>query len=209
MTQLLAAVSGLIVQIIFMLGYAGVGLLMGLQTIAIPIPSEVILPFAGYLVFLGRFNFWLVALVGAVCSSMGASIAYFIGFKGGRPLVEKYGKIILISRHDLEIADRFFEKHGSKAAFFGMMLPIFRSFISFPAGISKVPLKKFLVYVFLGSFVWSLLLTYLGLKLGENWASLRERFKGLDYLVIVAIIFLAIWWVYRHFKNKDRESRVG
>ncbi len=202
MTSILAIISNLIVQIISTLGYAGVGFLMALQTIAIPIPSEVILPFAGYLVFVGRFNLWLVALAGALGSCVGATAAYYIGKKGGRPLVEKYGKYILLSHHDLAITESFFAKHGSKAAFFGMMLPVFRSFIAFPAGLARLPLKKFLLYVFLGSFVWSLLLAYLGMKLGENWDALREKFKSFDYAIIGLIVLAGAWWVYRHLKNR-------
>lgn len=175
---------------------------MGIQTIAIPIPSEIIVPFAGFLAYTGRFNLWLIALMGGLGSSIGASIAYFIGFKGGRTLVEKYGKLILISKHDLELADRFFIKYGNTAAFFGMLLPIVRSFISFPAGISKMPLKRFLFYVFAGSFIWSLALGYFGMKLGENWTVLREKLKGFDIAIVVLIVVAGIWWVCRHFRNR-------
>ncbi len=202
-TSILSIITSYIIAIIATLGYPGVALLMAVQTIAIPIPSEVILPFAGSLVLTGQFNVWMIAIVGAVGSCIGGSIAYYIGQRGGRPLVEKYGKFILISEHDLELADSFFQKHGTKAAFFGMMLPVFRSFISFPAGISKVPLKKFLVYVFAGSFIWSLLLAFLGQKLGENWNTLRDRFKGLDYFVVVIIVLGIIYWIYRHLKNRS------
>jgi membrane protein DedA with SNARE-associated domain len=140
-------------------------------------------------------------LAGGLGSCLGACIAYYIGFKGGRPLVEKYGRAILISRHDLELADKFFVKHGSKAAFFGMMLPIIRSFISFPAGISKVPLKKFLFYVFSASFIWSLVLGYLGMKLGENWGDLHARFQKFDVVIVGLIVIGIIWWMWRHLKN--------
>ncbi len=204
-SQILSTVTSFIVHTISVLGYPGVALLMAIQTIAIPMPSEIILPFAGSLILAGRFSLWGLALVGGVASCLGSFVAYQIGFKGGRPLVEKYGKAILISKSDLDMADRFFQKHGSKAAFFGMMLPIFRSFISFPAGISKVPLKKFLLYVFLGSTIWSLLLGFLGMKLGENWISLREKFKGFDIIIVVLIVIGIAWWVYRHFKNRIKK----
>lgn len=199
--HILILVTGFIIQIISTLGYAGVGLLMAVQTIAIPLPSEIIVPFAGYLAFTGRFNIWFIAISGATGSCVGASIAYWIGFKGGRPLVEKYGRVILISRHDLDIADKFFSRHGSKAAFFGMTLPVFRSFIAFPAGISRLPLKKFLPYVFLGSFIWSLLLAFLGMKLGESWLSLRDKFHNMDLLIVLIIIIGAAWWILRHIKH--------
>ncbi|MBI5530824.1 MAG: DedA family protein [Candidatus Doudnabacteria bacterium] len=202
MAIILSYITNLITHTISTLGYAGVGFLMAVQTVAIPIPSEIILPFAGFLVYTGKFNIWLVALSGSLGSCLGASIAYYIGFKGGRPLVEKYGKFIFISKHDLELADKFFAKYGALAAFLGMTLPVFRSFIAFPAGISKVPIKKFLLYVFAGSFVWSLLLSYLGMVLGANWVSLREKFKGLDYVILAVIILGAAFWVYRHWKNR-------
>lgn len=204
MEFLFLAVINLITKIISALGYVGVGLLMAIQTIAIPMPSEVIIPFAGFLVSSGRFNLWILALVGGAGSSLGALVAYQIGLRGGRPLVEKYGRMILISKHDLEMADRFFQKHGSKAALFGMMLPIFRSFISFPAGISKVPLKKFLAYVFFGSFFWSLFLGFIGMKLGDNWLSLRDKFQKFDYLILGLIALAAFFWIYRHWKNLSK-----
>ena len=208
MSSILSSVTNIITHTISTLGYPGVGLLMAIQTIAIPMPSEVIIPFAGSLVTAGRFTLFGIALTGGLGSSLGAAVAYFIGFKGGRPLVEKYGKYILISRHDLQMADNFFAKHGTKAAFFGMLLPVIRSFISFPAGISKVKFWKFEVYVFLASFIWSLALAYIGIKLGENWMSLRDKFKGLDYVIVALIIIGAAWWVWRHVKNRNKETEI-
>jgi membrane protein DedA with SNARE-associated domain len=201
---ILFTVTNFIIQVISTLGYFGIALLMVIQTIAIPMPSEVIIPFAGFLASVGRFNLLMIAIAGGLGSCAGASIAYFIGYKGGRPLVEKYGKMILISKNDLQIADRFFQKHGSKAAFFGMLLPVVRSFISFPAGISRVPLRKFLAYVFAGSFVWSLTLAYVGMKLGENWGSLREKFKSFDAVIVIIIVMVIIWWIWRHLKNRNK-----
>ena len=204
MTSILAIISNLIVQIISTLGYAGVGFLMALQTIAIPIPSEVILPFAGYLVFVGRFNLWLVALAGALGSCVGATAAYYIGKKGGRPLVEKYGKYILISRHDLDIADKFFEKYGHLSTFIGRMLPVVRTFISLPAGIARVKLVPFLLYSFIGSVIWTYILAFFGMKLGENWGALRNQLHGFDTAIIGLILLFGIYWVYRHIKNSRR-----
>ena len=207
MTYILSSLTNFIIHIISTLGYAGVGLLMALQTVAVPIPSEVILPFAGFLASTGRFNLWFIALFGALGSCLGASVAYWIGYKGGRPLVEKYGRMILISKHDLEITDKFFQKFGIWAAFFGQLLPVVRSFIAFPAGITKLNYWKFLLFTFLGSFVWSLLLAYIGEKLGENWASLRNQFHNLDLLIILVIVVGAAWWIQRHVKqSKARAS---
>jgi len=202
MTDLLSALTNLIIHIISTLGYAGVGFLMALQTVAIPIPSVVILPFAGFLVSEGKFNLLLIAIVGAVGSSVGSSIAYYIGYKGGRPLVEKYGKYILLSESDFRLAEKFFGKYHSMAAFFGQLLPVVRSFIAFPAGITKAPFHKFLAYVFLGSFMWSLGLAYIGQKLGQNWQTLHNKFHNLDLVIIVLIISGIIFWIYRHVRNR-------
>jgi len=203
-SSILTQVTHFIITVISSLGYAGVGALMAIQTIAIPMPSEVIIPFAGSLVAAGRFSLLGIALVGSIGNTLGASIAYYIGYKGGRPLVERYGKAILISQHDLELADRFFAKHGTKAAFFGMLLPVVRSFISFPAGISRVKFWKFAAYVFLGAFLWSVVLGYIGEKLGENWITLREKFKGFDVAIVALIVLAAVWWIWRHLKSRNK-----
>ena len=173
---------------------------MALQTVAVPIPSEVILPFAGYLASLGRFNIFVIAIVGGLGSCVGSSIAYYIGDFGGRPLVEKYGKYILISHNDLNLTEKFFAKFGSAAVFVGQLLPIVRSFIGFASGLAKENYKKFLVSVFVGSFLWSLLLAYIGEKLGQNWGSLHSKFQHLDLLVILVIVIGAAFWIYKHSK---------
>ncbi len=201
-TNILSAVTGFIIHVVSNLGYLGIVFLMMVQTIAIPIPSEVIIPFAGFLASTGRFNIWLIALLGACGTALGGSAAYYIGYKGGRPLVEKYGKTIMVSEHDIAITDRFFARFGSSAAFLGQLLPIVRSFICFPAGIARVPFKKFIIFTFLGSFVWCLMLSFIGMKLGQNWADLHSRFQKFDYLVVALIIIGIIWWVWRHVKNR-------
>jgi len=175
---------------------------MAIQTVAIPVPSEVILPFAGFLAASGRFNLILIALVGAVGSCVGSSVAYWIGYKGGRPLVEKYGNAILISEHDLVLTEKFFGKFGTWAGFLGMLLPVVRSFVSFPAGIAKVPLKKYLAFVFCGSFIWSLILAYIGMKLGEHWSDLHSRFQKFDVVIVIVIVIFIVWWIYRHIRDR-------
>jgi len=174
---------------------------MALQTVAVPIPSEVILPFAGFLAFTGRFNIWLIALIGAIGSCAGSSIAYYIGYKGGRPLVERYGKYVLISHQDLNLAEKFFNRFGSVAVFFGQLLPIVRTFIGFVAGLAKENYKKFLLSVSVGSFIWSLVLAYIGKQLGANWGTLRDRFHNLDLLIVVVIVLGIILWVWRHIRH--------
>ncbi|MCX6811206.1 MAG: DedA family protein, partial [Candidatus Berkelbacteria bacterium] len=135
--SILAAISGFIIATISTLGYGGIVLLMAIESACIPLPSEVIMPFSGFLVFDGRFNLWLIALAGAVGCVVGSVIAYWVGMYGGRPLIERYGKYILISHHDLDLADRWFNKHGDVAIFFSRLLPVVRTYISFPAGIAR------------------------------------------------------------------------
>jgi len=200
MTNLLSSVTNFIVSIISVSGYVGVAGLMALQTVAVPIPSEVILPFAGFLVFTGRFNLFILALVGGIGSCIGSSIAYYIGFKGGRPLVEKYGRYILISASDLSHTESFFARFGSIAVFVGQLLPVVRSFIGFAAGIAKENLKKFVVSVFVGSFLWSLLLGFVGMKLGQNWESLHARFQKFDVVIVVLIVVGVGLWVWKHVR---------
>lgn len=203
--NIISAVTTFIIQIISVMGYMGVGFIMAIQTMAIPLPSEIIIPFAGSLVAAGRFNFWSVVLTGAAGSVVGGSIAYYIGYKGGRPLVEKYGKVFFVSGKDLSLAQGFLQENGSWAVFFGMCLPVFRSIIALPAGVLKMKFWKFAVSVFLGSLVWCLLLAFLGMKLGANWVVLREKFHGFDTAIIILIILAGIWWIRRHFKHA-RES---
>lgn len=203
--NLISILTTFIINTISTLGYPGVALLMAVQTAAIPIPSEIILPFAGSLVSSGRFGFFSLALVGAAGSSLGALGAYLIGAAGGRPLAVKYGRKVFVSARDLKMAENFLSRHGALAVFAGMMLPVLRSIISFPAGVLKMPLKKFLPLVFFGSFFWSLFLVFLGMKLGENWVVLREKFHGFDTAIIILILIGGVWWVWRHFKHA-RES---
>jgi len=201
--QIISLVAGFIIQTISSLGYAGVGFLMAIQTMAIPMPSEIILPFAGSLIVEGRFNLWVLAVVGALGSGVGSSIGYYIGYKGGRPLVNKYGRYILISTHDLDLVEKFFLRFGNWSAFFGQLLPVVRSFIAFPAGAAKMAYTRFILYSMTGSFIWSLALVYFGMKLGENWTSLREKMQGFDTAIVVLIVIAGIYWVYRHFKNRN------
>ena len=206
-SSIVSLVANFIIQIISTLGYAGVGFLMAIQTMAIPMPSEIILPFAGSLVATGRFTLIGLALAGAFGSGLGSSIAYYIGHKGGRPLINKYGRYILISEHDLNLVEKFFARFGSVSAFVGQLLPVVRSFIAFPAGAAKMPYWKFIIYSVAGSFLWSLVLGYFGMRLGENWPTLREKFHGFDTAIVVLIIIGGVWWVYRHIKLRKIEQK--
>jgi len=183
------------------LGYPGIFLLMLLESACIPIPSEIIMPFSGFLVVSGEFSLWGVAIIGAFGNLAGSLIAYYVGYKGGRPLVEKYGRYILINHHDLDLADRFFKRYGEATAFVSRLLPIVRTFISLPAGIAKMDLKKFSLYTFLGALPVSYALAWAGVKMGENWDNVRQILHEFNLLIVVLLIAFLLWWVYRHFKK--------
>lgn len=201
-TYIIDTLTHFITQVISATGYIGVALLMGIESAAIPLPSEIIMPFAGFLVSEGRFSLWGVAMAGAIGSMVGSFVTYEIGAIGGRKLVERYGKYVLISEHDLALADKFFARFGLFATFIGRMLPVVRTFISVPAGISRVKRVPFFIYSFIGSYIWSYTLAYFGYKLGPAWATLRERVHGFDTAVVLLIIAGVLWWVWRHFKNR-------
>lgn len=207
MSAILGFLSHFIINTISTMGYGGVVLLMGIESANIPLPSEVIMPFSGYLVSTGRFNLIGIALAGGVGCLIGSLFSYWIGAKGGRPLIEKYGKYILMSKHDLDIADRWFSRWGMSAAFIGRLLPIIRTFISFPAGIARVNLLWFSVYTFTGSVIWSYFLGWVGYKLGANWDSLKTYFHGADYIIGTLIIVALVYWIYRHIKNSRRGEK--
>ena len=202
--SILSAITTFIISTISLLGYSGVALLMAIESAAIPLPSEVIMPFAGFLVTEGRFTLFLAALAGAVGSVLGSWVTYWLGRYGGRPLVQKYGKYILISEHDLNLADKFFARYGTWATFFGRILPGIRTYISIPAGISKTKFWPFTLTCFVGSFLWSYLLAWIGFKLGQNWEALKPLFRKFDVAIVVLIVIGLVWWIRRHIKNTVR-----
>lgn len=201
-TRALELVASLIIYVISRMGLPGVVLLMAIESACIPLPSEVIMPFAGYLVFLGKFSLWSVGLAGAVGCVAGSIPAYYLGMYGGRPLIEKYGKYILMSRHDLDLADRWFKRHGQATVFFARLLPVIRTFIAFPAGVARMDMKRFIGYTFAGSLPWCLALAYVGMVMGENWPALREYFHKFDLLIGAVLIAGAAWYIRRHLKNR-------
>ncbi|MDQ1637853.1 MAG: hypothetical protein QOF62_1192 [Pyrinomonadaceae bacterium] len=210
--RLLEFLSAIIVAVISTLGYSGIVLLMAIESACIPLPSEIIMPFSGYLVSTHLMNLWLVALAGAVGCVLGSLVAYWVGMKGGRPLIEKYGRYLLVSKHDLDLADRWFEKRGEIIVFVSRMLPAIRTFIAFPAGVARMNLKRFIIYTFAGSFPWCLGLAYVGQKLGEKWNkddTLKTWFHRFDFLIGIAAVILAVWWIWRHvghLRNEDAQA---
>ncbi len=199
--RILEALASFIIFVISWMGLPGIVLLMAIESACIPLPSEVIMPFSGYLVHLGKYSLWSVGLAGAVGCVVGSVPAYYLGMYGGRPLIEKYGKYILMSRHDLDLADRWFERHGEATVFFARLLPVIRTFIAFPAGVARMEMKRFLVYTFAGSLPWCLGLAWVGMAMGERWPTLREYFHRFDLVIGAAILAGIVWYVRRHFRN--------
>ena len=193
--------SGIIIQIIDSTGYAGIFVLMALESANIPVPSEIIMPFSGYLVFQGKFNLLWVALWGAFGNLAGSVISYYLGFFGGRVFLEKYGKFLFITKHDLDLADKWFQKYGTITIFASRVLPVVRTFISFPAGIARMNIWKFSVYTFGGSFIWSYFLAYVGVITGENWTILEGYFRKFDWAIVLIGVLFIIWWIGRHIKG--------
>lgn len=199
--KIITIIAAWIMSVISTMGYGGIVLLMAIESACIPLPSEVIMPFAGFLVFKGEMSLWLVALAGAIGCVLGSIPAYYVGMFGGRPLAEKYGKYVLISKKDLDWADQAFKKHGEIIIFIGRMLPAVRTFIAFPAGVARMNMSKFIVYTFIGSLIWCGLLAYAGMKMGESWESLKVYFHQFHYVIIAAGLIFAVWYVRRHFKH--------
>jgi membrane protein DedA with SNARE-associated domain len=202
-TRILEALAAFVIYVISMMGLPGIVLLMAIESACIPLPSEVIMPFSGYLVFLGKYSLWSVGLAGAFGCVVGSIPAYYLGMYGGRPLIEKYGKYILMSRHDLDMADRWFDRHGEATVFFARLLPVIRTFIAFPAGVARMEMKRFIAYTFAGSLPWCLGLAYIGMVMGERWPTLRGYFHKFDLLIGAAIVAGIVWYVRRHFKHRD------
>jgi membrane protein DedA with SNARE-associated domain len=184
--------------------------MMAIESAAIPLPSEIIMPLAGWMLVkdrgLGEEWLFLAAFMGALGNTIGSLVAYYAGAWGGRPMVEKYGKYILISRHDLDLADRFFQRWGNLAIFVSRLLPVVRTFISVPAGVSRMPVAQFTVYTFGGAFIWSLGLAWAGFALGENWEDLRDWMRPADIPIILVGMILVAWYVYRHVKRAWGEA---
>ena len=207
--RIIEILSGFIVATISLLGYSGIVLLMAIESACIPLPSEIIMPFSGYLVSTGQMNLWAVGIAGAVGCVLGSLVAYWVGMYGGRPLIEKYGRYVLISPYDLDMADRWFAKRGEIIVFVSRLLPAIRTFIAFPAGVARMNLKRFVIYTFAGSLPWCLGLAYFGQKLGEKWNkddTLKTWFHRFDFLIGIAAVILIGWWIWRHVRHLRKEK---
>ena len=187
-------------------GYLGVLVAMAIESAMIPLPSELILPFAGFLVSdptaiepltNGRWDFWFVVVAATIGNTLGSLIGYAIGAWGGRPFLVRWGRYLLIRPHEIELADHFFRKYGPATAFFSRLLPVVRTFISFPAGVARMPIRTFIAYSSAGAFLWSILLVFAGRQLGASWVDIRHALQPFDLAIavgVVAFVALFIWW---------------
>jgi len=204
-------IIALLVALIAGGGYFSVVVLMAIQSACIPIPSEVIMPLAGYALAHSQAQLVLLATVASLASNLGSIPAYWVGARGGRPMVERYGSWLLLSRHDLDRVDHFFLRFGSIAVLLGRMLPIVRTFIAFPAGVARMNQARFHIYTFIGSFPWCYALAYAGMKLGAAWDT-DPRFKAIFHrfhLGVEAVLAAAfVYYVVSHWKNRIRTEPV-
>ena len=203
--MLTEALVGLFTQIMLALGYIGVAVLMVFESMILPVPSEAVMPFAGFLVAQGKFNFWIVVIVSAIGSIIGSLLSYWIGMYGGRPIVKRYGKFLLLHEGHLEWTEKWFKKYGDEAVFISRFIPVVRHLISIPAGIAEMNMKKFLFYTFTGAFIWNGFLTWVGMKMGENWEQITGWFRWFDIVIIAVLAALLIYYVW---KNRHYAVRV-
>jgi len=212
---ILEAIGTWVIHQISLFGYLGVIFLMAIESACIPLPSEIIMPFAGTLtttlvinniLYPARLNLIFVGLAGALGCLLGSVMAYIVGYWGGRSFIERYGKYVLIKKHDLDSADRFFKKYGDGAIFISRLLPIVRTFISLPAGISRMKFNKFCLYTFVGSVPWCLALAWIGRILGQNWKIIEKYFRKGDIVVGILIGSGIVWFFYRHLRREKPKA---
>ncbi len=208
MEAILKPIAHWVMMQIEAMGYVGVAALMAIESACIPLPSEIIMPFSGYLVSTGKLNLHGVSLAGAFGCAVGSAVAYLAGMLGGRPFVEKYGRYVLIRARDIDKADRWFTRHGEATVFISRLLPVIRTFISFPAGVARMNFLRFIVYSFVGSVPWCYFLAYVGKVLGDNWQSIRTYFHGADVIIGIVLLVGFALWLYHHLQP-DKESEVG
>ena len=216
LTHLTDILTTLITNLYVSTGLLGIVLAMAIESCCIPLPSELVMPLAGIMIVNGKLlhgtnslvALLLVALAGAAGCLLGSIVAYIIGYTGGRPLLLKYGRYLLISQHDADKADQFFQRWGSETTFFSRLLPVVRTYISLPAGIAKMPFAKFCIYTVLGSFPWCLLLAYVGTIIGGNLATLSPIFHTFDVVILIVLVVLIALYIRRHIRN-DRKARAN
>lgn len=206
MYEFLERIVFFIKDIVSSLGYFGIGGGMLLESACIPIPSEIILPLGGLMVADGRINLWLANLAVAIGSLTGSTLAYIVGYYGGRPFILKYGKYFFVSEEHFHKAENTFNKYGSAAVFFGRLLPVIRTFISLPAGIARMNFRKFITYSLIGMLPWNFILIFLGFKLGSNYETVvRPIFKKFENVVLIAIVLVILFFIFKAVFNRKKK----
>ncbi len=201
-SEILGFLAQLAIQVISLLGYFGIFALMALESTFFPIPSELVMPFAGYLAFQGKMNFWLVALLGGLGATAGSVLSYYMGYYGGKPFLKRFGKYFLINDEDMEWTENWFRKHGEKTIFVSRFIPVVRHLISGPAGIFRMDVRKFIIFTFAGAFLWSLVLTYAGYYLSSRWEEVSHFLRPFSFLVVAILLAVAGWYIWRHLKRR-------
>ena len=194
-------IANLIISMIYTLGYFGLLILMAMESMIFPVPSEVVMPLAGFLVAENKFTLYGVFITSSLGSLLGSVISYYIGKYGGRPLIEKYGKYFLLSHHHLELTEKFFAKKGDKTILISRFIPVVRHLISIPAGIAEMNIKKFMLYTFIGAATWNMFLAYLGFKLKENWDVIHKLSTELDLIVGIILIIVIIYFIIKRLRK--------
>ena len=208
--HLLSLIVAWIVGVISATGYLGVLVLMAIESACTPLPSEVIMPFAGYLVSIGQFTLIGAATAGALGCNIGSTIAYYVADWGGRPAVERWGHYVLFGKEELERTEKFFARYGAVTVFVARLLPLVRAYIAFPAGLARMPMLKFQIYTFAGSWPWCYGLAYIGYKLGQRWHSdptFRRLFHEFDALVVLVLLAAFVWFVWTHWRRVNAKRR--
>jgi len=206
LSEILAAIGGFALSTISLLGYAGIFFLMMLESMIVPVPSEFVMPFAGFLVAQGNFNFILVIVASSLGSITGSLIFYYIGKTGGHTLVEKYGKYVLVDAEDIRKTEEWFQKRGDLTVFLARLIPVVRHLISFISGVGKMNIKKFTLYTILGATLWNGILTYLGFTLGQHWNEVSQYVEELDIIIVILLIVGCLYFVYRHITRKKKNQ---
>lgn len=204
MLELLEALYALATEYMAVWGYWGLILGMALESACFPLPSEIILPFGGYLVSQGVLNYWEAVLAGLLGGTLGSTAAYLVGSYGGRPFILKYGKYFLIREQDLRRADDLFSRYGAKIVFWARFMPVVRTFISLPAGITRMDFKRFLIYTIIGSLPWTMVFVYAGEKMGDNWAYIRSVFEKFDVFIILALVAIVLFWIVNRARDVQK-----
>ncbi|MGE5042284.1 MAG: DedA family protein [Candidatus Levyibacteriota bacterium] len=205
---MLEILAGLIIQLIHSTGYVGIFILMALESALIPIPSEVTMPFSGFLAQQGDLNLWVVIIVGTVANLVGSIACYYLGFFLEETvllnLIKKYGKLVLIDEHEYHRANKWFDKYGDKVIFISRLLPGVRTIISLPAGMFKMDMKKFVIYTTVGCLLWSALLTYVGYVMGANWKALDPYYRKFEIVIVVLLVLAVLWYIDHKLKLRKK-----